>query len=983
PVAINLSSSGEQIRSYYISNQDPELDVFTVTLGGKSVRFVIGKNQQIFPLDPCDWRIEYQFNDQYPYAMFSANSFIDRFTITDENGNKYSFRSLSWTRSSVFTPCPSEGPCPTLYNSMVNGKRSPITEWEIEKITTYNGSEIVFNYTNKFPTDANLIFESKFMGAPQTRSVKKSDNTYCYRFPGDNDVIYNTSYQVVCRPYLKTIVFPDGATINFIYSNVPRLDAINIAPDLYSYPLKEIRLGRNSNPTTIYNLHQSYFYTTGNGTLPYANNGTQSWGNNHNLRLKLDSISVTPQYANLSYKFDYDMNTFLPNKTRYSIDHWGYNNGVNNLGLLQVDPELGWVSHPPTIVWPGEGTREANGSYITSNMLKKISFNDNSSVEYEFEPNMGRMYDFHTGLQNNQTMGGGVRIKKITLFDGISHTNDIVKRIEYLNADNTNSGILFSIPKYSRDIECTEHGSARLSTTNSNVASWGYTYKGSSVGYSRVTVFNGQNGEGGKEVYEFSNLVDGNELNLVPNASDDLPYANRQYINDWKIGLLKKKSIYNSNGGLVQQILNEYNSGTNFPDPSVLSHFRSVKYDVKVGWPQGITNQNCSNTSIPWDFYKLEYYPVSGFSNLARVIQNDYSGVDILSKTTEYFYNAKQHLVKQIDKTTDQRILEKRFYRVYDYVSNAQNVGFANLVNANRSSEVVRSDYLFRETSNSPAFFLSSDIKTFKDVFIDGANGIYRVQPGSVFKMQLKEPLAESVIGTISPTNSLLPTTLSDYYYEDEKFYYNDGGLLTGVNKSGLERAMLYDGFQIIAEATNASEKDLAYTSFENGKDAEGGWLLETIDIDNSKGYSGQRSAKPTRNPIVLMKSLNPLQTYKISMWSKSGPPLVQFNTGPSISLTSEGETTLLGWTLFSGTFTGRTNCYIPSGTQVDEIRLAPVGSAMKTYSFESLSGIRSTCNEQNVVQNNIYDLFGRLIEIVDQDGNIIKQFRYNQGVNN
>lgn len=61
----------------------------------------------------------------------------------------------------------------------------------------------------------------------------------------------------------------------------------------------------------------------------------------------------------------------------------------------------------------------------------------------------------------------------------------------------------------------------------------------------------------------------------------------------------------------------------------------------------------------------------------------------------------------------------------------------------------------------------------------------------------------------------------------------------------------------------------------------------------------------------------------------------------------------------------------------IDELRLYPANAAMKTYTYNKMIGVSSTCDEHNMIDKYEYDDLGRLILIRDEKGNIVKKINY------
>ena len=66
------------------------------------------------------------------------------------------------------------------------------------------------------------------------------------------------------------------------------------------------------------------------------------------------------------------------------------------------------------------------------------------------------------------------------------------------------------------------------------------------------------------------------------------------------------------------------------------------------------------------------------------------------------------------------------------------------------------------------------------------------------------------------------------------------------------------------------------------------------------------------------------------------------------------------------------------SGTgTLDELRLYPSTAQMTTYTYYPLIGIQSQCDASGKISYYSYDGLGRLKDIKDQDGKILKVYDY------
>ncbi|QBA21000.1 hypothetical protein EU348_07265 [Chryseobacterium indologenes] len=113
--------------------------------------------------------------------------------------------------------------------------------------------------------------------------------------------------------------------------------------------------------------------------------------------LKLNSVKFYDQQNDLinQFKFGYDYSSPLPaRESTYGIDYWGYYNGKNNnttlLPTVLFDNALFENLFSPDALIKGTLTnenRQANFNYMKSGVLNKITYPTGGSTTYEYEPN--------------------------------------------------------------------------------------------------------------------------------------------------------------------------------------------------------------------------------------------------------------------------------------------------------------------------------------------------------------------------------------------------------------------------------------------------------------------------------------------------------------------------------------------------------------------------------------------------------------------
>ena len=167
----------------------------------------------------------------------------------------------------------------------------------------------------------------------------------------------------------------------------------------------------------------------------------------------------------------------------------------------------------------------------------------------------------------------------------------------------------------------------------------------------------------------------------------------------------------------------------------------------------------------------------------------------------------------------------------------------------------------------------------------------------------------------------------------------------------------------------NASYADVAYTSFED--DLKGNWTYSGTPVSDATSPTG-KNVYPLSGSSVSIGALDPAKTYVVSYWSKGSPAQVNGTAGVA-------GRSFNGWTVYEHKIVMPSNgaITITGAANIDELRLFPAGAQMTTFTYSPLVGMTSQCDMNHRITYYNYDGIGRLSNIRDQDGNIIKTFEY------
>ena len=840
-----------------------------------------------------------------------------------------------------------------------------VRSWYLTKIVTTNRETIDFTY-NHLPETVNPTLTARLLP-----SVFETSSRIDFEKPIDPDgpgaaTIPTKRYDdgvVSSETYLQIISFDQGE-VRFGYDLRNDLEGLRLSTlDVYA---------KSDSPSGFTQLRKYVLnndaYFSSQGTLYHAVDDVERSiaglsEDCYKLRLKLNGLNEIITGAKYSFVYNSEL---LPYKDGYAVDYWGYNTGRNaNKTLVPDITKL----YPESDIYAGiEGyydlfkvaDRSTDPQKVKAAVLEEIHYPTGGYTKFDYEPNSFSNYpSIFPKDRFSNSLGGGIRILRITDFDGAGHA--MIKKFLYRKeGSEVSSGKLLAPLQYQRtylmrNIACPTQspGPGHLlppyftNATYFIIEGQSHTAlsngaQGQSVGYDRVEVLHGENGENGREIFYYNNFPDEyyqysyGMPNSMPNVSNPLN------------GTLKMKKVMNQN--LQTLMTEEYD----YQEVNMKSVDGMKTYNI--------TELNRCNPDC-------QQFVATGYS-----LKSD--RVDMISKKTSVWNPAN-----------DQQMVTTE-----TYIHNR--IGLVSETNQNQSdgSTTITKhkfpvDYF---TSEPPANPASVEFDGLYKMYLRNMHTVpveeVRLRNNNVISAQLTDfkDVTDTSVPLIVPlrqwkflsTNSVpLSTTETSETFEMSSYNVNSQNTLT-IKKDdfyGVEPDVTYDVFdnkgnllqyhakrnimtsfvwgynqsQVIAKVANAQAKDIFYTGFE---DEETG----PFDLLNKK-----TGAKSCSDASILSYPLTNLTngTYILSYWKKQDDWLFVENK----VTVSSGSYTIAGLT-----------------GQVDDLRFYPENAQMTTYTYDFLKGVTSQCDPNNIIKYFEYDPYGRLSNVKDLDKNLLQHVDYN-----
>jgi len=874
-------------------------------------------------------------------------------------------------------------------------------------------------------------------------SISTSDNTF---------VSFNSATareDILNDTRLDNIVVNNGGAqikkINFNY-NIVNTTATDLPDEQFKFFYNHSRYWYdNSVPVNFLGMHSNFVLLSPHFGYNEQTRGTSDiWlvPSEYRKRMFLTSVQEEGNGALLPpYTYEYDNTDKLPFRTSLNQDYFGFATTANT-------SRHPFVGHPTTGIlyytYPnpsGSGTSAApntfsgifgspfpilyfktlqsNGSWsnalyggsknysaaaMKAGVLSKVTYPTGGYKEFQFEFN------------GNSSAWNGLRVYQTNEYESAGSTA-ISKNYTYGTFVNTDGIILnYSMAESGFYASNNFYFTTKRELFSSNRINPEATTRGSAGGYSYAEV--SQTGNGKYRV-EFNTANDFGDLtnntyiascHLTPpvvQTSFNFPYPAVTSF-DWKRGLPKKEMTFNNSGLLIKSDEYFYPANPSLYGLKDIPSYNVSRYSVKNLNSVPSMGGNCP--TIPpmggWDWrlfgkttYKSSWHPL--IKKISRVYEQN--GTNYTESIDEfdfrkYTYNNADYLLPYQQKNlknsrNEQTISYSKF--PLDY----------NLANTNDPYIQGMAYLLSRNILNAKVeqFSYKQDQNGNNKKYIGGILNQYHPNnpvPKETFKLK-----TNGLLNTFTESNTNTGWFYFDTHYNSEVNFplYDANGRILEQNKTNdIKEAYIWDYNKAypVAKAVNASNNDIAFSSFE-ADEAGANLPINPANVitDPSGAFTGRKYYSLTYPPLpyqsqpVTITINNPGKEYRLNFWYKepvNNQPPVLIHTWPSglydvITPFAGTIKNRNGWRyseyIIPASFDGYLTIikgYSSSTTYIDEVRFYPAQSQMTSYTFEPLIGMTSETDINGKTTYYEYDALNRLSIVRNEDRDIVKTICYN-----
>jgi hypothetical protein len=963
------------ISTYFSGLADTEPDLYTVNAPGLSCQLIFDNSLVIRTIPYQDIKVSY---------TLGADSTLTSFTITNDKGIKYVFADTVANVRKTFNSTGSAAFLARDYNfyqaSAGNLRLTGIhfvTSWNLTSMTDPAGNYIQFSYhvpmTTVEPTHGIYVYSTDsvnmYVGAASNTFVKS------YQYTIQNQALPHT---------LSSITYGDNVSthtaLNFGYgaalSGMPLISAISGYGKTIGFTYTQVKsrsflTGVSSSTGVCIDPNSYQFAYTG----LLKNTGADSTAN--------------------PYVLD------LPDSTSNKIDYWGYYNGSSATTLvpqMYVNPSnTSYERYRPVIatnntsVYPyllSGADRSANTSTVLNGMLSQISYAGGGTTTLTCESN-----DFYDNTAGAVVHGGGVRLKQLTYYDGITTANNMVKTYTYTDpSTGLSSGHPISMPVFAFTTPYTGGGSTLDQWNYSTVRSRdNLSGEDNTIIYTYVK--ESQTGMG-STLYQYTTPATNWDVSASPdwaptvvntapqtcstnagfvvNSKNTYPFPSN--INfDFERGLLSKITYYNDLGQEVSE--------------STYTYTRSGLPAIAYGFSYDI---NGTVTSY------AKYSIYTGTSELkTQEVKKLFSSSLALSQQTisSYAYTGANHkLMTQQQVTNSDGTVSNNYikytkdYTVTAFGSDSTANAILHLQRLNINTPVESYTTL---TKNGTTTTVSAQLTKFK-TFTPFAGSGHLYMPAQRLRFLGVDSLNANGAASFTQATVASGVFTNDSRYqpfENDLAYDYTGSLLSTNDNFQHEQTVITDHLSgaAVASLPNALYSEIGYNDF-NSATSPFNFTKSTYTY-SANSRSGQYALSlEASTPLTKTIVRNPqAKNYVFSIWINSG-------TTGNITVTLNGVNYPFSFANTGGTWqyyekviaSGSLPASFTAQFQsdqailIDDVFLYPDVAGVSTATYDPVTFQKTSATDANgVSQYYGYDSFNRLRYVYDQDKNIVQRKSY------
>ncbi|MXV13921.1 hypothetical protein [Hufsiella ginkgonis] len=958
----NETSTPNNSRTLYRMNAnvtDSQCDIFNYSFDGKSGRFVYGRSGDSLFLDQTKIRMTKRI------STISSKSLISGFTGVDESGYIYVFQDYE-----ISTNLTSPG-----YVSQYT------SSWYLSRI--YNPSKtdsIVFEYDNTSITDTFGPSGSQALPIGGTGE-------------GEAYLSYGATTINVSGKRLKKITFPDGNVVDFYYSSTVRTDLPG------DYLLQKVKISKGS---VVFGYTLSHDYSiSGRATLK-----------------TVTPIGGSSETTDKPYTFEYNTTYTIPARGTTTGDHWGYYNGpihtfFHNEWIQDPGMSLGWREL-------GGSNRDSDPNYIKAGSMTKMTYPTGGYTVFELEANTAKdnwlnardtitvnappttAKNMYLGINSGNSPAGS----QTFYFEGESSTNTKFEfKINHLqNTSCTTCSVVFEIRNPSNVLMGSQQVYFSDATTDPYYVTKTLTL-GNLVKNTTYTIY--------AYTTNLTSYFEPAEINWTETGAGSTSQMVIGHTQPY-VGGLRAKRILDYTGPDTDpaQIKEyEYTKDDNISTSGALG-FRPtysylVHYENKT--PVWTSEDPSYAGNIAFNFVVRSTSAVNDITYVngspvtySRVVEKISNGSSSLGKTVRYFTNFGDAAPVILDVFPQVPVEYSPWY-------------YGKLLREdiyNSSNQLIKKTVNAYEDKQDPAMTNPTRLEHFRSATVTAVKFSYPgiqypntttiINPGgdphyhlmsSFYPIAGRSELVETKVTEYASGFTNMETVTS-YAYDADHYYLKETKL---VNSRGQERRniLIYPKDRINALQDTAvygpmyrrnmintvvGEKQFLGTrQLIEQRKAFYNWsagVYAPKEVYTRQGYNSEElrlrySNYDTHGAVISAKQENGVPVCYV--WGYGGEYLVAKITNVDYSSVSMA----LGGSTAIETFR---NDKTPSDATVASF-IAPLssltGAQVESFTWHTLLGQTSHTDVKGLKTYYEYDSFGRLINIKDRDGNIVKSYSY------